>query len=66
MEDEIQQNNRRITSLQEAKDFKDQQINETHQKIAKEQLVIGQLRNQNAGLDKDIQHFENVNHKHQQ
>lgn len=29
-------------------------------------MSIGQLKNQNAQLDKDIQYFESLNYKHQQ
>lgn len=48
MEDECQQNNRRIAHLTEVRDQKEQHIGDAHQRINKEQLLLGQLRGQNA------------------
>jgi chromosome segregation ATPase len=66
LEQEVESNTRRIQHLSEARDQKDQDIHRAQQKIGQEQLSIGQLKNQNAQLDKDIQYFESVNYKHQQ
>jgi len=65
MEQEVESNNRRIVHLSESKEQKDQEINAAHQRISREQLSIGQFKNQNAQLDKDIQYFESLNYKHQ-
>eukprot|EP00347_Sterkiella_histriomuscorum_P012792 403367208 len=66
MEQEVEANNRRIQHQTEARDQKDAELNRAHQIISQEQLAIGQFKNQNAQLDKDIQYFEGLNYKHQQ
>ena len=66
MQNEIEQNNARIAHLNEVKEQKEIDIQNTTQRLNKEQGAGAQLRYENQQLDKEMNYYENLNRNHLQ
>lgn len=66
LEGELEQTQRRIVHLTEAREQKDSDLANVHVKIGQENHQLNQLRANIQKLDAEIQYYEQVNHKHMQ
>jgi len=66
LEGDLEQSQRRIQVLTEAREQKDQELSGVHVRIGQETHQLNQIKANLQKLDAEIQYFEQLNHKNMQ